>query len=239
MFDKVTPGHYSAKKIGEFAWGMYGLLILSNFAYYGDYYYQSYVMTPYQSNLAFRTIYGTANFIRVAVSLFGWLLAGFFWLATFTDHPSTYVFFSYIAMGLCIIEFARVLLVVIMEAIGLIVDKFDNEYGLHDYFQKTNGMGHVTNVGDKHIQLWLDYDLEMAAISVQFMAFPLFQYGTNNYWKPKALALEKKYKESIAPKKTVTTEQKAKTADKSDSAKKTAAKDKEASANNFHNDFGF
>ena len=41
----------------------------------------------------------------------------------------------------------------------------------------------------------LDYNLEMINISVQFVIFPLFNYGINNYWRQQAeLESEEGYK---------------------------------------------
>jgi len=193
-FGTYTPANASAKKIGGYAWGMYGLLIVANTAYYFDLWYQSYTMSMFSNSLMFNDIFGTANALRIGINMVAWSLAGIFWAITFTKEPATWVLFGDVAMALAIIELGRILLVIIMQCMALIVDKWDHKtkvktYSKYDYFHVLNGWAvertssHKT-VGD---YLWFDRNLEIMNISIQFLAFPLYNYGINNYWRAKAV----------------------------------------------------
>lgn len=199
-FSTYTPANASAKKIGGYAWGMYGLLIIANTAYYFDLWYQSYTMSMFSNSLMFNDIFGTANALRIGINMVAWSLAGIFWAITFTKEPATWVFFGDVAMALAIIELGRILLVIIMQCMALIVDKWDNNantktYSKYDYFHVLNGWAvERTNSGGKTVgdHLWFDRNLEIMNISIQFLAFPLYNYGINNYWRAKAVKAAKK-----------------------------------------------
>ena len=75
---------FTAKQIGGYAWAMYGALIMFNLKYYYDLYYRSYIVDIFDNRgLAFRTIFGTANYLRITINMTAWGLAGLFWVATF------------------------------------------------------------------------------------------------------------------------------------------------------------
>jgi len=203
-FGTYTPANASAKKIGGYAWGMYGLLIIANTAYYFDLWYQAYTMSMFSNSLMFNDIFGTANALRIGINMVAWSLAGIFWAITFTKEPATWVLFGDVAMALAIIELGRILLVIIMQCMALIVDKWDNPssttgkmYSKYDYFhvlngwavERTGGTSSHKTVGD---HLWFDRNLEIMNISIQFLAFPLYNYGINNYWRAKAVKAAKK-----------------------------------------------
>lgn len=197
-FGIYTPANASAKKIGGYAWGMYGLLIVANTAYYFDLWYRAYTMSIFSNNLEFNDIWGTANALRIGINMVAWSLAGVFWAATFTKIPATWVFFGDVAMALAIIELGRILLVIIMQCMALIVDKYDHptnikKYHSYDYFNVLNGWAveRTDSMKEGGDHLWLDRDLEIANISIQFLAFPLYNYGINNYWRAKAVKASK------------------------------------------------
>ena len=81
-----TANKYTAKQIGGYAWSIYGLLIMMNMRYYYDLYYRTYIMSPYGENgrgVAFRDIWGVAAFLRIAIHMAAWSIAGLFWIWCF------------------------------------------------------------------------------------------------------------------------------------------------------------
>ena len=83
---------------------MYGLLIFMNMRYYYDLFYRSYVVSPYgRQGLAFRDIWGTAAFLRVAIHMSAWSLGGLMWIWTFLPMADGWMYFSYVTMALAIV----------------------------------------------------------------------------------------------------------------------------------------
>ena len=93
--------------------------------------------------------------------------------------------FSYVTMGLAIVEFVRIVFVILMECFALMLDKFDNKYALLDNFKEQGGFGSFHSAkGKDHFEMVdVDFRLEMANVAIQFVIFPLFNYGINNYWR--------------------------------------------------------
>ena len=88
-------------------------------------------------------------------------------------------------MGLAIVEFLRIVTVILMECFALMLDKFDTKYALLDNFKEQGGFGSFHSAkGKDHFEMVdVDFRLEMANVAIQFVIFPLFNYGINNYWR--------------------------------------------------------
>jgi hypothetical protein len=139
----VEP-YYSAKQIGGYAWSIYGLLIMANMRYYYDLYYRTYIMSPYGENgrgVAFKDIWGVAAFMRIAVHMAAWSIAGLFWIWCFLPYAYPWVLFSHVTLGLAIVELSRIVFVIILECFALMLDKYDSKYGIYNNWLEQGGWG--------------------------------------------------------------------------------------------------
>ena len=186
---KLALGGHMTKDprtLAGYAWGMYGFLAMINCLYYTDYVYRHYVVDHYNYlGLATKSIYGLANFFRSTLHMIVWVLAGLLWALTFTQIPATWVMFKYFTTFLAIFELSRVFIVISMNIVALIFDRWwpENAGGefispVNDYnhFKEQMAMGNrILGVGKelRFIKSW-DYKLEMLNISAQFVAYPLF-----------------------------------------------------------------
>jgi hypothetical protein len=164
---------------------------MMNMRYYYDLFYRQYTLSIYSSKgkgMAFRDIWGTASFIRVIVHMAAWSTGGLFWIWTFLPYAAPWIIFSYVTLGLAIVQLMRIILVLVMYCFSLILDNFDEKGLLHDHFGDIGSFGHeFVKKGNEHFSLPdMDYNMEMMNISVQFVIFPLFNYGINNYWRQQA-----------------------------------------------------
>lgn len=76
-------------------------------------------------------------------------------------------------------------MIIVMQIFALILDNYNTRYYLYDNFAEINGFGSEhTEAGHEHFESPdLDFHLEMMNISLQFVAFPLYNYSINNYWR--------------------------------------------------------
>ena len=123
---KANGGEWSAKQIGGFAWSIYGLLIFGNVTFYGDLIYRQYVVDKHDRlALVAMTMFNGVNFFRILTHYIMWLLAGFFWCATFLSTPNVFIFFSWVTYILVIWEFARMFLTIFATCISFLVDYYE------------------------------------------------------------------------------------------------------------------
>lgn len=162
-FDHIKPRHlggtWTAKQIGGYAWSMYGLLIFGNVTFYSDLFYRQYVVSKYDrlSLIGQDNMWSAINFFRVLFQYSIWLIAGFFWAATFFSEPWIFIIFHYITYGLVIWELARVFLVIIAQIIAFLYDRFDRTYKLYDHYQDTAGWGNERSSYKEMVDLpWVD-----------------------------------------------------------------------------------
>jgi len=114
---------------------MYGLLIFMNMRYYYDLFYRSYVVSPYaRQGLAFKDIWGTAAFLRVAIHMSAWSLGGLMWIWTFLPSAEPWLYFSYVTMALAIVQLGRIIMIIIIQCFALILDNYNARYYLYDNF---------------------------------------------------------------------------------------------------------
>ena len=114
---------------------MYGLLIMMNMRYYYDLFYRNYVVDRYgRQGLAFRDIWGTANFLRISIHLAAWSVGGLFWVWTFLPSAYGWILFSYITMALAIVQLGRILMVLVLECFAMMLDNYDTRYLKYNNF---------------------------------------------------------------------------------------------------------
>merc|ERR1712216_682426 len=110
---------------------------MMNMRYYYDLYYRTYITSPYGENgrgVAFKDIWGVAAFLRIAIHMAAWSIGGLFRIWCFLPYAEPMIIFSYVTMGLAIVELGRIIFVLLLECFALMLDRFDNKYGLYDNF---------------------------------------------------------------------------------------------------------
>jgi len=179
--DPTTGVGYTPKQIGAFAWSIYGLMIFSNVTFYSDLLYRMYVVSDKDYiGAAGQTMWAAVNFMRITVHYTAWLLAGFVWCYTFISTPSAFIMFGYVTYFLAMMQLIRVFLVLIGECFAFAVD-FYYSYD-RVYLQNPSTYSEDMAWGPERVApgkgmveaIWLDLELEMMNIGVQFLAFPLF-----------------------------------------------------------------
>ena len=106
-------------KVGLYGWIIYGALITAEFGYFADEFYYAYTMSDQYMHLAFRTWYGTINWIKNATKVFGWGIAGFFWAVSLIPIAQTFQYFAVVTTYLLMIETFTTFLQVTMGFISL------------------------------------------------------------------------------------------------------------------------
>jgi hypothetical protein len=167
---------------------MYGALIMGNVSFYSDLFYRKYVVMPYHSLGLIRedNMWPAIEFFRVLFTYSVWLIAGMFWAATFIGDANIFILFQYITTGLIWWSAIRMFLIIIAQCIALLYDMWDRTYGSYpDMFQDAVGWGAEATHRNKEMvdQPWIDIELEMLNVGMQFLAYPLYNYSINNFWR--------------------------------------------------------
>jgi hypothetical protein len=167
---------------------MYGALIMGNVSFYSDLFYRKYVVMPYHSIGLIRedNMWPAIEFFRVLFTYSTWLIAGGFWAFTFIGDANIFIVFQYITTGLIWWTAIRMFLILIAQCIAFFYDMWDRTYGnYYDMFQDAVGWGAEASHRNKDQidQVWIDIELEMMNIAMQFLAYPLYNYSINNFWR--------------------------------------------------------
>lgn len=126
------------------------------------------------------------EFFRVLLAYTAWLIAGGFWAATFIGDANIFILFQYITTGLIWWSAIRMALIIIAQCVAFFYDSWDRTYKSYpDLFQDAVGWG--AEAGHRHKEMvdqpWIDIELEMLNIGMQFLAYPLYNYSINNFWR--------------------------------------------------------
>lgn len=176
-------------KAGLYAWGVYGVLVVANWAYYSDRFYSDYTLSKYGgSHLAFRTWWGMATLLRNFTKMAMWGTAGLFWVLSMIPIPFLTQLFAWVTTGLIIIESVRVLVQVVMGLFSFFADSWDAEYRYHNYWATdVYGFGlfkdHATGRDSQPDYFVLDFVLEATGILLQYAAYPMLQLGVSEGFK--------------------------------------------------------
>tara|TARA_B110000285_G_C14901299_1_gene503409 strand:+ start:298 stop:492 length:195 start_codon:yes stop_codon:yes gene_type:complete len=64
--------------------------------------------------MAFRDIWGVAAYLRITIHMVAWSIGGIFWVWTFLPYAAPWIIFSYVTMGLAIVQLGRILMVIVL-----------------------------------------------------------------------------------------------------------------------------
>lgn len=165
---------------GYMGWSLYGALSVFNMMYYFDIYKRQYMdnfkVNNMFDNMAFFSVFGASNYIRLHISMvvwfvmtLGWSLSTLGWI-----YPHLHTFFYGLTEVLMVIWIARTLLLLFMQVIGLIIDHHEKSFGIYDYYQQI-ATGAEMHIGDLYDAV--DIELEAFNILVQVVAFGLYTIG--------------------------------------------------------------
>lgn len=174
---------------GFLGWSIYGALSAFNVIYYFDVYKRQLMDNDHSSwdKMAFWTIMGAASWIRLHISIIGWFVMSFFWMISMGGwtFPILHTFFYGLAEIFLVIWLARILIIIMMELMGLILDNHLLTHSVFNYYQHGHAYGAELGVDPEYNSI----DIEMEAFNVlaQAMAFalysiaqPLYQSQINN-----------------------------------------------------------
>jgi hypothetical protein len=137
--------------------------------YYGDLIYRQYVVDSHDRlGLVVKSMFNAVNMFRIVGHYSVWLLAGFFWCATFLSTPNVFIIFSWITYILIIWELARVFLTILATCISYFADDFDRAFKPYNHFANNAAWG-AERVDEMKLitdTLWLDIELEMLNIGL-------------------------------------------------------------------------
>lgn len=91
-------------KAGLYGWIVYGALIAVQWSHYSDIFYYNYTMSDQYVHLAFRTWFGTLNWIKNFSKCFGWGITGIFWAISLIPNMQTLKFFANVTTYLLMLE---------------------------------------------------------------------------------------------------------------------------------------
>ena len=154
-----------------FAWFSYGMMSMTNVSYYVNKFYWDYIIRNDTNILAFRTWWGTSEFIRVMLNWTTWSLTLVFWAITFVPSASTSGLFAMMSTGLFYAHLARMFVVLMMKVLSFFMDSYADEYQYYPYEIMWGGDESDTAI---------DYSLELSTFIGQMIAYPLMQHSYKN-----------------------------------------------------------
>lgn len=183
--EEFSMSKHEPIKLGLYAWVVYGVLIVCHWSYYSDRFYYEYTMSEYGSmHLTFRTWYGVATYIRDLTKAFSWGAAGFFWAISLVPSGLTFMWFANAVTYLLMIETFVVFLEAMMKVFATFAysDQYEIGHQNHTPYSKLNyAIGQFTtwntsrNLGED--LAWTDLVLQALSLTLQFIAYPMVQYG--------------------------------------------------------------
>lgn len=160
---------------------------MGNVSFYSDLFYRKYVVMPYHlMGLIQWNMWPGIEFFRVLFTYSVWLIAGFFWAWTFIGDANIFIIFQYITTGLIWWSIIRMFVLIIGQCIAFIYDNMFRTYeDYEDMYSDAIGWGAEAKRPSKEMvdQPWIDIELEMMNVGVQFLAYPLYNYSINNFWR--------------------------------------------------------
>jgi len=139
-----------------------------NAIYYVDHFYWYFIISDDVKMLAFRTWWGTSEFIRVVGNYILWCLGLLFWALTFLPFPAMQELFMVVASFILFANCLRLFSMMVIKSIAFLVDDYETEYKWYPY--KIMWGGETT-------KLSIDYSLELSTFIGQLIAYPLMVHS--------------------------------------------------------------
>ena len=159
--DDVLRGLVDA---GSFAWFSYGMMCMTNAIYYVDDFYWRFIIRDDVNILAFRTWWGTSEFIRVIGNFALWTIGLGFWALTFIPHHFTQELFAIAATFVMFGNMIRLMVILFIKLLSFAIDNYELEYKYYPY---------MIMWGGETTKLSIDYSLEISSFIGQLVAYPL------------------------------------------------------------------
>ena len=180
---QVIEDGSSADAMGMIGWGILGGMNVFNFLYYGDLYYQRYIMGMYDAfdGLSFKTVWGATTWFRTMLHVVVSFAMMILWCFTFFPWSGFWYMFYYVSVYFyTTYYFVRTFLLVLFQCVAFIADDFDKSFKYLDYFQQQLGMGHEQSDNAEELQ-WEEYKLEAANVLTAILAVPMLATGMR-FW---------------------------------------------------------
>jgi len=155
----------------SFAWFSYGMMSMTNTIYYVNKFYWDFIIRYDTGILAFRTLWGWSEFIRVFANFTTWGVTLILWAMTFAPMASTHELFALHTKELLFLHVARLFGVLIMKILSFFMDSYSEEYQYYSYEIMWGGEDSDTAI---------DYSLELSTFIGMLIAYPLMQHSVKN-----------------------------------------------------------
>lgn len=173
-------------KGGLYAWAVYGVLCVVNFAFYSDRFYYVYTQSKYATaHLAFKSWWGILTYGRNISKVGLWGLLGLFWVLTFIPVHAMAELFGWLATIVMVAESVVAVLYIIAGVLALWMDGpmvYQTQLRLHNYWDKAvYGFGNYSDYDAGRNEpvdfSFTDFNLTLGTMGAAMTAYPMLQAG--------------------------------------------------------------
>lgn len=190
-------------RAGIYAWGIYGVLCVTNYLYYGDRFYYYYTVSPFSAgaSYSFRSIWGVLSWVRDFSLWLTWSFTALSWALSAFGNMYLIKIFSYMTTILVNWTMFRVVMQVLVGVAGVWIDNYSHDLNVYNYWdEKVWGFANrqvpgeafddetskaYYNMTDSRNRdmpedfAFIDFLLEGVNIAIQLVAYPMLQLGVS------------------------------------------------------------